>query len=167
VGRLRDLGDAEKEALDAAASGGFRDEVVHALRSGVRPKSIWQATGRRLGFPAALFLLADLCEREGELGRVFYGAASGSSEIGQADMRAVRQDDASARSSPGWELPEQLARELGDVVPRLPQTGASLAGFTGHPLAHGVSARVGRLRGYGNAIVPPLAAEFIKAYLEC
>lgn len=31
------------------------------------------------------------------------------------------------------------------------------------PLAHGVSARVGRLRGYGNAIVPQIAAEFIKA----
>jgi len=34
------------------------------------------------------------------------------------------------------------------------------------PLAHGVSARVGRLRGYGNAIVPPLAAAFVSAYLE-
>ena len=34
------------------------------------------------------------------------------------------------------------------------------------PLAHGVPARVGRLRGYGNAIVPPVAAEFIKAYKE-
>jgi DNA (cytosine-5)-methyltransferase 1 len=33
-------------------------------------------------------------------------------------------------------------------------------------LAHGVPARVGRLRAYGNAIVPPLAAEVIKAYLE-
>jgi DNA (cytosine-5)-methyltransferase 1 len=32
------------------------------------------------------------------------------------------------------------------------------------PLAHGAPARVGRLRGYGNAIVAPLAAEFIKAY---
>jgi DNA (cytosine-5)-methyltransferase 1 len=31
------------------------------------------------------------------------------------------------------------------------------------PLAHGVSGRVGLLRGYGNAIVPQLAAEFIKA----
>lgn len=28
-------------------------------------------------------------------------------------------------------------------------------------------ARVQRLRGYGNAIVAPLAAEFIKAYMEC
>lgn len=32
------------------------------------------------------------------------------------------------------------------------------------PLAHGISARVGRLRGYGNAIVPKVAAEFIKAF---
>jgi DNA (cytosine-5)-methyltransferase 1 len=31
------------------------------------------------------------------------------------------------------------------------------------PLAHGVPGRVGRLRAYGNAIVPALAAEFIKA----
>lgn len=34
------------------------------------------------------------------------------------------------------------------------------------PLAHGISGRVGRLRGYGNAIVPPLAAQFIQASLE-
>ena len=33
-------------------------------------------------------------------------------------------------------------------------------------LAHGVPGRVGRLRGYGNAIVPPLAAEFVRAYIE-
>lgn len=34
------------------------------------------------------------------------------------------------------------------------------------PLAHGVSARVGKLRAYGNAIVPQVAAQFIEAYLE-
>lgn len=32
------------------------------------------------------------------------------------------------------------------------------------PLAHGLPARVGRLRGYGNAIVPQQAAEFVRAY---
>ena len=34
------------------------------------------------------------------------------------------------------------------------------------PLAHGVPNRVGTLRGYGNAIVPQVAAEFVTAYME-
>jgi DNA (cytosine-5)-methyltransferase 1 len=34
------------------------------------------------------------------------------------------------------------------------------------PLAHGAPARVGRLRGYGNAIVPACAAAFIEAYCD-
>jgi len=34
------------------------------------------------------------------------------------------------------------------------------------PLAHGAAGRMGRLRGYGNGIVPEVAAEVIKAYVE-
>jgi DNA (cytosine-5)-methyltransferase 1 len=34
------------------------------------------------------------------------------------------------------------------------------------PLADGVPARLGKLRAYGNAIVPPLAAQFIQAFRE-
>jgi DNA (cytosine-5)-methyltransferase 1 len=34
------------------------------------------------------------------------------------------------------------------------------------PLAHGIPARVVRLRGYGNAIVPALAAAFVRAFME-
>ena len=34
------------------------------------------------------------------------------------------------------------------------------------PLAHGAPARVGRLRGYGNALVAPQAQAFIESYLD-
>jgi hypothetical protein len=34
-------------------------------------------------------------------------------------------------------------------------------------LTKGEDNRVGKLRGLGNAIVAPLAAQFIKAFLEC
>jgi len=34
------------------------------------------------------------------------------------------------------------------------------------PLANGATARVGRLRAYGNAIVSPVAQAFVKAYME-
>ena len=35
-----------------------------------------------------------------------------------------------------------------------------------HPLADGIPGRVGQLRAYGNAIVPPVAAVFIRAFME-
>lgn len=34
------------------------------------------------------------------------------------------------------------------------------------PLAHGVAGRVGKLRGYGNAIVAPLAAQFVRSVMD-
>lgn len=52
-----------------------------------------------------------------------------------------------------------------DVLPCLDGKARRVASGT-FPLAHGVPGRVGLLRGYGNAIVPQVAAEFIEAFLE-
>jgi len=56
-----------------------------------------------------------------------------------------------------WALCEWLPYSDGRSRPVEPGT---------FPLAHGIPRRVGRLRGYGNAIVPQVAAEFIGAYLD-
>lgn len=64
---------------------------------------------------------------------------------------------AQGRTFGGWDSAEYIPCRDGTARPVEP--GLS-------PLAYGVSARVVRLRGYGNAIVPQVAAEFIAAYLE-
>ncbi|MBS0854970.1 MULTISPECIES: DNA cytosine methyltransferase [unclassified Tatumella] len=59
--------------------------------------------------------------------------------------------------SGNWSYPDWLGGRDGYFRPVEPGT---------FPLANGISARVGRLRGYGNAIVPQVAAEFIGAFLD-
>ena len=56
-----------------------------------------------------------------------------------------------------WDNVEWLACRDGKLRPTQPGL---------QPLAHGIPGRVGLLRGYGNAIVPQVAAEFVRAYLE-
>ena len=56
-----------------------------------------------------------------------------------------------------WDAADWLSCRDGKARPVEPGT---------FPLAHGVSARVGRLRGYGNAVVPQVAAEVIRAYMQ-
>jgi DNA (cytosine-5)-methyltransferase 1 len=74
----------------------------------------------------------------------------------------------------GVATPSQLGRsgDAGDawgdfdLIPCLDGKARRIESGT-FPLAHGVPGRMGRLRGYGNAIVPQVAAEFIKAFTEC
>jgi DNA (cytosine-5)-methyltransferase 1 len=79
------------------------------------------------------------------------------------DGGADRLDECAAPAGTGatdgvWRDPDWLRCRDGRWRPVEPGT---------FPLADGVPGRMGLLRGYGNAIVPPLAAEFVTAFLEC
>jgi DNA (cytosine-5)-methyltransferase 1 len=115
--------------------------------------------------------------QQGRSGHVDGGGATGG--LGHAEIDGNRACD--------WER-EKSAR------PQIPLGGPSISGdrpgpTNGHwrdadwlgctdgkwrpvepgtfPLAHGSPARVGRLRGYGNAIVAPLAQIFIEEAMRC
>jgi hypothetical protein len=91
-------------------------------------------------------------------------------------LREMRGDAAGtpfAPCPPQEREPErQSTRELRDALCVLSQDGALaevqdfLASMSGFPLSGKVPARVVRLRGYGNAIVPQCAQAFVEAYLE-
>lgn len=74
-------------------------------------------------------------------------------------LPASAEKDAAIRAIPHnghWSDADWLSCRDGKIRPVEPGT---------FPLANGVPARVGRLRGYGNAIVPQVAAEFIRAFM--
>lgn len=85
------------------------------------------------------------------------GGAIGDSEEGWASRRGTSGGDNTTNSHHGfWSDADWLGCRDGKFRPVEPGT---------FPLANGIPARVGRLRGYGNAIVPQVAAEFIKAFM--
>jgi DNA (cytosine-5)-methyltransferase 1 len=84
------------------------------------------------------------------------GGQEGEHGAGLASPHRLPQDG--ARPTDGhWRAADWLCCRDGKWRPVEPGT---------FPLAHGAPARVGRLRAYGNAIVPQVAAEVIGAYLD-
>ena len=85
---------------------------------------------------------------------------------GVADAGGVREGDSSQGPS-GRPAQHDSASFWSDHIWLTGADGKSRRSKPGLPLlAHGVSNRVGRLRAYGNAIVPQVAAEVIRAFME-
>ena len=90
---------------------------------------------------------------------------AGREEPAARNSDRARRDDADGRGEHGgtgptngqWRDADWLGCRDGKWRPVEPGT---------FPLAHGAPARVGRLRAYGNAIVAPLAAEVIRAFMD-
>jgi DNA (cytosine-5)-methyltransferase 1 len=69
-------------------------------------------------------------------------------------------------AEPGaFPLAHGLPRSVGSLPDWL-QRLAEMAGLDGHSLKRAKTHRISSLKGYGNAIVPEVAAEFIMAYLD-
>lgn len=85
------------------------------------------------------------------------GDGGGGYESRRLDPDSARSIAAAGATRGAWDDADWLLCTDGKARPVEPGT---------FPLAHGIPARVGRLRGYGNAINPYVAAEFIAAYRE-
>jgi DNA (cytosine-5)-methyltransferase 1 len=96
-------------------------------------------------------------DRSAERQRHGPGDTEGSGSAGEHSGRGQIPDARSAGPTNGhWRAADWLACRDGKWRPVEPGS---------FPLANGLPARVGRLRGYGNAIVPQAAVAFVRAYL--
>jgi hypothetical protein len=142
------------------------EKIMREMRKGVRPISLQQPIGGQAGLSPAALLFAALCQLKGQLGPIEHGTTQGISKGQKADLRSVWAFVPSAErpacSPPGRGHAQQFAGKLANAVCKLPQE-ISLHFFHGYPLIGKIVGRTGLLRGYGNAIVAPLAAEFVKA----
>jgi DNA (cytosine-5)-methyltransferase 1 len=109
-----------------------------------------KASGRQLGSPADDSHMADADSPAQQRGRGELPAEEGQ-EAGRVNLGP-------RGAGPFWEGAVWLTGADGKA--RRAQPGIPL-------LAHGIPNRVGKLRAYGNAIVPQVAAEVIGAYMDC
>jgi DNA (cytosine-5)-methyltransferase 1 len=111
-----------------------------------------EASGRQLGSAADHSHMAD-AQQLGDRAEV--GAAGDVSP--QGDRPSDQHGGRGSAPVSAWSDAVWLTGADGKA--RRAQPGIPL-------LAHGIPNRVGKLRAYGNAIVPPLAAEVIGAYMD-
>jgi DNA (cytosine-5)-methyltransferase 1 len=144
----------------------------------------WE-TGGSDGFLKKAVLFAALLKLAGEVGRFKEGTLQGVHQVENRQVRTLRQNPArlatTPRSPQGLQLEKQCQDEFTNLVHELSHEDSQFreaellaASFSGFPLASSLPYRVGKrgsirpalLKGAGNAIVPPLAAEFIRAFLD-
>jgi len=159
----------------AKKTNGTTLEAVREMQHAFWSEAIqWDARGR-IGILSPEILLAALCQLERELGGVLNSSPQSIIEAQRAIMLRVQEyaaKEAATRPPPGREHAQQLAREFADSLHELSYESALEGAQSifdralGFPLTTGCPARTTLLRGYGNAIVPQVAAEFIKASVE-
>lgn len=134
----------------------------------------WDVRGR-IGLLSPEILLAALCQLERKLGEFLNRSSQSIIEAQRKILLNVRGNSANETTPcppQRWAYAQQLTREFADSLHELPHEDALEAAQAifdrakGFPLTSKCPARTILLKGYGNAIVPQVAAEFIKAFIS-
>ena len=145
-------------AADGIGPGGLghdHDTRLEGQRSGHQAEGGWLGAVRSVAPAGEPRGMAD----DYENGRKQFGEARLHGEGQSWDNAVGRGKDDRPRPTNGhWRDADWLFCRDGKFRPVEPGT---------FPLVNGAPARVGRLRAYGNAIVPQVAAEVIAAFMEC
>ncbi len=172
--RLRDIERAAIEEIDRHATNANTDtsEMLRRVRDRVYSPEVWQAKspGGSGGVQPPEVLLNFLFSIEPAFQPCaeHSGIPKAGGEIHRRALRSLWIDGEPLRPPYQRRCNEQRAREHPDIVQPLSLILAQHAQAYRQAAieAHAGSSRVVRLRGYGNAIVPQVAAEFIEACEE-
>jgi hypothetical protein len=168
---------ALEEAINGATSEANRREAMFNVWLSLAEETLRYQAGGLRSVQEAPVLLAFLCQLADQGWKVSEGVPQSRKETAWSLLRMLRNDDAPSRSPHRRGLDEQRTGEPADLVRVLSSILAFHAqanwgeAFRANacalfPLASGVKNRVVLLRGAGNAVVPQVGAEVIRAYLE-
>jgi len=154
-------GGDERRTRRAGEEGGGAGEAREQSAGFREARGLAHAAGqRRVGIDALLWpeeggrLAADLPEAAGSGAAGLVGNADG---LRLARLGGGRQERATEPGPAFWSDAEWIPCTDGKLRPVEPGT---------FPLAHGATARVGRLRAYGNALCAETATAFVRAVME-
>jgi DNA (cytosine-5)-methyltransferase 1 len=169
----------EKEIIDYAKTSQARpDQVLRDLCDAFASEAqqSWPIGGLP-GLQSPPFLLAFVCQLAAQGWNLAQCLPLSSAEDAEDGMRMLWNHETASRAPHRRGLDEQRPEQLADALRVLSPILALHAyqawdkahqayAETVFPLGHNLAGRVGRLRAYGNAIVPAQAAEFVAAFLE-
>jgi DNA (cytosine-5)-methyltransferase 1 len=150
------------------------ERIGYACESAVVPACAVNAPHRR----DRVWFVADAAESDEWRRGIYRPAESGSANC-QRTSGESKRSGAGGNGAAQWIIGHDgKARRVGTRICRVADGfSVGVAGLRAGSdaeevemiplLAHGVKARVGKLRAFGNAIVPAVAAEVIGAYMDC
>ena len=151
-------------------------EVLQALWYENGTQEIQRQTGRFNTIYEQGLLHVALCKLARSLGYIQKSKDERITEASQRLLRDLWSDTGELKATPcssyQWGLDGQQVKEFSNLVHELSHEASQfiekngLTAIGAFPLSDNIPNRVGILRGAGNAIVPQVAAEVIKAFME-